>query len=109
LCLRTRQQVQGAAKWAKKNHHHWHHHLTVMGLGHLLTHSGLPHQNSLQWSPLVHSAFWSVIFLLSLVICSKTSVYMLCEEMNNANKKSECVSLIDFRVLSQIQVSKDIQ
>ena len=34
---------------------------------------------------------------------------MLCEEMNNVNNKSGCVSLIDCRVLNQIQVSEDIQ
>jgi len=34
---------------------------------------------------------------------------MLCEEMNNVNKKSGFVGLIDFRVLSQIQVSKEIK
>jgi len=51
-------------------HHHNHHDVPVMELGHLWTRSGL-FQKSLQWYSLVPSAFWRVAFLLSWVICYK--------------------------------------
>jgi hypothetical protein len=36
--------------------------LAIMDLGHLLTRCGLTHPEIFQWSPLVPSAFWPVVF-----------------------------------------------
>jgi hypothetical protein len=46
-------------------------------LGHLLTHSGLTHQKSLQRSSLVPSAFWGVVFYQSGQSVTWHSIYML--------------------------------
>ena len=52
-----------------QKYHHHHHRVDIMGLGHLLTLSGLTHPKSRQWSSLFLSAFWcAVIFVLSSVI-----------------------------------------
>jgi hypothetical protein len=45
------QKVHTQVTEIKDTHHHHHHHLSVMELGHLLTHSGLmyPEASSLPW------------------------------------------------------------
>ena len=47
------------------HHHHHHHHLAITELGHSFVRSGLTHpEMSLQWSPMVPSAFWFVAKVL---------------------------------------------
>jgi len=55
--------------WCTELHYHHHHHQAIMECGHLLTCSQPHTQKSLQGSPLVPSAFWSLVFLLFSVIC----------------------------------------
>jgi len=45
---------------------YYHHHVAIIELGPLLTRSSLTYPESLQWSLLVFSAFWYVVFFYGL-------------------------------------------